>query len=536
LAAGLAGLHVRHGEPVALMLSNRPEFHIFDAAAMHLGAVPFSLYNTATIEQLEYVIASSGCRVIVTENAFLKTVLPAAAAAGTVAHVVVVDEPSDTAAGVLSVADLEASASADFDFEAAWRAVGPDDLVTLIYTSGTTGPPKCVELTHDSIIRQWRGLHAVFNIRPGGRILSWLPAAHIADRLLGQYQQICFGHQSTSVANARELSANLIDVRPTFWVAVPRIYEKFKASLEASMSPEETGAAQLGVEIIRDRMRGETVSDEREATYAALNARVLAPVRARLGLDQAEQFVVGASPFPLGVLEFFHGIGMPVCDVWGISELPIAAANPPDAPRLGTVGRPVPGVELKLAADGEILLSGPLRMRGYRNDPEKNAEAIDADGWFSTGDVGVIDEDGYLTITDRKKEIIINAAGKNMSPANIEANVKTASPLIGQAVAIGDGRPYNVALLVLDPDGAAAYARSHDLEPADVAGDPGALAVVADAIADANTRLARVEQIKRYVVLTTDWEPGGDELTPTAKLKRKAISTKYAQDIEALYA
>jgi long-subunit acyl-CoA synthetase (AMP-forming) len=249
--------------------------------------------------------------------------------------------------------------------------------------------------------------------------------------------------------------------------------------------------------------------------------------------------MIGAAPSPLEVLEFFAAIGMPICEVWGMSETTsIATLNPPDRVRLGTVGPPIPGVEVRLAEDGELLCRGDTVMAGYRNDPEKTAETIDSDGWLHTGDIAEIDEDGYLKIIDRKKELIINAAGKNMSPANIEQRLKEGSPLIGQAIAIGDGRRYNVALIVLDPDASAAFASEHglaDAAPEAMALESAVLEEVSAGVERANSHLSRVEQIKRFKVLPCDWPPAGDELTPTMKLKRKPIGEKYAAEIEALY-
>jgi long-subunit acyl-CoA synthetase (AMP-forming) len=250
--------------------------------------------------------------------------------------------------------------------------------------------------------------------------------------------------------------------------------------------------------------------------------------------------MIGAAPCPLDVLEFFAAIGIPICEVWGMSELAsVATLVPRDALRLGTVGPPIPGIEIRLDDDGEVLVRGETVMAGYRNQPQKTAETIDADGWLHTGDIGQFDERGYLKIIDRKKELIINAAGKNMSPANIEQQLKQGSPLIGQAIAIGDGRPYNVALIVLDPDAAAAFAAQHGLDDSSASGMASQQAVldeVAAGVERANAHLSRVEQIKRFKILPVDWAPGGDELTPTMKLKRKPIAVKYAAEIEALYA
>ena len=263
-------------------------------------------------------------------------------------------------------------------------------------------------------------------------------------------------------------------------------------------------------------------------------------LRAVLGLDEAASVNVGAAPTPLEVLEFFHAIGIPIGELWGMSETcGVVTINPPGRVKLGTVGPPAPGWEVRLADDGEIQVRGDAKMVGYRNQPDKTAETMDSEGWLSTGDIGALDEDGYLKIVDRKKELIINAAGKNMSPANIEAKLKAASPLIGQAVAIGDRRPYNVALIVLDPDFAPAWAAKNGLEGksiAELAEEEAAVAAIQAGVDEANARMARVEQIKKFTVLGTEWAPGGDELTPTMKLKRRPIDEKYAEEIEALYA
>jgi long-subunit acyl-CoA synthetase (AMP-forming) len=259
-----------------------------------------------------------------------------------------------------------------------------------------------------------------------------------------------------------------------------------------------------------------------------------------LGLDEARSVNVGAAPTPLEVLEFFHAIGIPLGELWGMSETcGVATINPPDRVKLGTVGPPAPGFDIRLAEDGEVLVRSEANMRGYRNQPEKTAETIDSDSWLHTGDIGELDEDGYLKIVDRKKELIINAAGKNMSPANIESHLKAVSPLIGQAIAIGDRRPYNVALIVLDPDFAPGWAQQNGLEgksAEELAADEKLIAAIQEGLDEANAKLSRVEQIKKFKVLPNEWPPGGDELTPTMKLKRKPIAEKYAGEIEALYA
>jgi len=328
---------------------------------------------------------------------------------------------------------------------------------------------------------------------------------------------------------------------------VPRIWEKLKAGLEAMFAglPDDQRepaqqALAASLQRVRLQQRGEPVPEELEAAWARADEQVFAPLRAQLGFDQFEAVNVGAAPTPVEVLEFFHAIGIPVAELWGMSETTGAGCvNPPERIKIGTVGPPSPGVEVKLADDGELLVRGDVVMSGYRNLPDKTAEAIDADGWLHTGDIAQIDDEGYVRIVDRKKEIIINAAGKNMSPANIEATLKASSPLIGQAAVIGDGRPFNTALIVLDADFAPAWAGQQGLEVTaleDLAGDPSVRDAIQAGVDAANAKLARVEQIKRFHIVRGDWLPGGDEMTPTMKLKRRPIAEKYAEEIAALYA
>jgi len=547
LAAGLAGLGVQRGDAVALMMTNRPEFNICDTAAMHLGATPFSVYNTLAGDQIAHLFSNAENRVVICEAAFAERV---AAAGGKVEHIICIDGQPP---GTITLEDVEARADAGFDFDATWQTVKPDDVLTLIYTSGTTGPPKGVELTHASMLAEIAATSSVLPVTSADRIPSYLPSAHVADRWSSHYQQMVFGLQVTCVADVRTVAAALADIRPTIWGAVPRVWEKIKAALEARIDtePDEerrqalqwavaTGVRKVRAEQAAINGDGPGPDETLLAEYAKADDLVLSKIRAQIGLDNVRWSVSGAAPTSIDVLEFFGAIGLPICELWGMSELSCCATiNPPERIKIGTVGPALPGVELSIADDGELLCRGPLLMRGYRNDPHKTAEAIDADGWMHTGDVATMDDEGYVRIVDRKKELIINAAGKNMSPANIESQLKSASPLIGQVVAIGDRRPYNVALVVLDPDACAAYAGKAgltDASPAALCEDSGVVAAVTAAVDQANAGLSRVEQIKRFRILPVDWLPGGDELTPTMKLKRKPISEKYAAEIEALYA
>jgi long-subunit acyl-CoA synthetase (AMP-forming) len=542
IATGLHTLGVRRGDTVGLMLVNRPEFNLCDAAAMHLGATPFSIYNTCSPEQVAYLFANAGNRVVITEPQFLETIR--AAGVDSLEHVISVDGSPE---GTRALVELESLEAAGFDFEAAWRAVRPDDLITICYTSGTTGPPKGVELTHANVLAESRAILPVIPVGPGDRLISYLPHAHMADRYSSHYALMLDGPELTVISDPREVAAALPEVRPTVWGSVPRVWEKLKAGLEAAIDsdPDPTRkqavrwAIDTGHRRVRAEQEGEELSDELAAEHASAEELVLSKLRERLGLAEAKSVFAGAAPTPVDVLEFFHALGLPICEVWGMSELTcVATCNPREFPRIGTVGPPLPGVEVRLAEDGELLCRGPIAMRGYRADPRQTSEALDADGWLHTGDIATIDEDGYVRIVDRKKELIINAAGKNMSPANIEAQVKASSPLIGQTIAVGDRRPYIVGLIVLDPDSAGAWASEHGLGEgtlAALAGDAGVHAEIARAIDEANSHLSRVEQVKRFSILSEDWLPGGDELTPTMKLKRRPIEAKYAEVLDALY-
>jgi long-subunit acyl-CoA synthetase (AMP-forming) len=546
LAAGFHALGVRRGDTVGFLLTNRPEFHLLDTAAMHLGATAFSIYNTSSPEQIAYLLGDAANRVLVVEAAFLDRARAAMAEDGAVEHLIVLDAAPPDA---LSLEQLEALDSGEgFDFEAGWRAVRGDDVLTLIYTSGTTGPPKGVQLTHANELAQCRGIDEAMPMRSvGGAVVSFLPMAHIADRGLTHYGQMAWGDTLTCCPDPAQIFAHAVDARPTRFGAVPRVWEKLKAALEAGFAAEPdpgkreavSAAIENGLRSVRAEQAGERVPDDLRQAHERADEAIFSSIRAKLGFDRCESFIIGAAPAPRDVFEFFAAIGIPICEVWGMSELSsIATLVPQDNIRFGTVGPPLPGVEIKLADDGEVLVRGATVMAGYRNQPEKTAETIGADGWLRTGDIGQFDDAGFLKIVDRKKELIINAAGKNMSPANIEQHLKSGSPLIGQAIAIGDARPYNVALLVLDPDASAAFASGRglaDASPEAMCREASVLAEVRAGVDRANSHLSRIEQIKRFTVLPVDWPPAGDELTPTMKLKRKPIGEKYRAEIEALY-
>jgi len=537
LAGGLAKLGAGRGDAIAIMLSNRPEFHIADLAAVALGATPFSMYTTYPPEEIRYLVSDSGARVVLVEQAFLSAVLEARNDLPQLEHVIVVD--GEATADTLALADVEGS-NPDFD-PSAQEPVGPDDVLTLIYTSGTTGPPKGVQLSHHNVMFAAKGIEEVITFDSGSRVISWLPAAHIAERMAHHYIPVIYAGTVTCCPNPREIVTYLPQVHPNWFFAVPRIWEKLKAGLDAMLAgqPEEDALA-ASLERVRRKQRGQPVLDELEQKVAQADEQIFSKLRTMLGLDQLTAVNVGAAPTPVEVLEFFHAIGVELAELWGMSETCGAGTcNRPGAVKIGTVGPPGPGCEIRIADDGEVLVRSPFVMLGYRNQPDKTAEAIDSDGWLHTGDIGELDDDGYLRLIDRKKEIIINSAGKNMSPANIEAAIKSSGPLIGQAVCIGDRRPYNTALIVLDSDYAPQWAAGQGLDEKaleELADEPKVIDTVQQGIDAANSHLSRVEQIKKFKVVPGDWLPGGDELTPTMKLKRRPIAEKYAAEIDEMYA
>lgn len=541
IAGGLKSLGVERGDRVGMLLGARADFIPIDLAAVSIGALPFSIYQTLAPDQIEYVVDDSGAKLIITEPAFLPNLLEVRKNLTGLEKIVVIGGEG----GDMTLEQLEA-VDPDFDPAPIAAEVGLDDPLTLIYTSGTTGPPKGVLLTQGNLMSMLTTvMHSVLDIPPdGGRVISWLPAAHIAERGANYYTPVLHGLEVHICPDPKRIIEFLPKVRPAWFFAVPRIWEKLKAGLEgnlAGLPDEQREKAQAGLDAAIQKVRleqaGEEVPEELAADVAAADEALFSHLRVALGFDEAVAVSAGAAPTPVEVLEFFHAIGIPVGELWGLSETcGVISINPPSRIKIGTVGPPVPGVEMRVAEDGELLCRSPFVMKEYRNKPEKTAETI-VDGWLLTGDIGEIDQDGYISILDRKKELIINAAGKNMSPANIEAQIKVASPLINQAVTVGDGKPYNVALIVLDPDFAPVWASQNGIEGSfeDLAGDERIEAAIRAAVDEANSKLARVEQIKKFKLIPGEWVPGGDELTPTMKLKRKPIAEKYGSEIDELY-
>ncbi len=549
---GFIGLGLKPGDFALIQARCIPEHSIADLGIVHARATPVSLYNTLSPEQICYIANHCGARIAVVEDvAFLERFLKVRDEMPLLEKIVLLKGADDAATDwVIPWDELIAAGRAEAEknpgaFDGSWKQVTPDDLATLIYTSGTTGPPKAVMDTHRNIIWHFEATQRVYEFHPDDHGLSYLPLAHAAGRTGAHWNPLLFGGTVITCPEITELLLFLIENRPTLFVGVPRVYEKLYAGMQAALAaqPDENlkkmvlDAVDVGRELVEHEQKGADVPDELRARYEAA-APILQAVRARVGLDQLRVALVGAAPIATEVIEFFHALGIRVSEVWGMSELTaVATANGEERIKVGSVGFAIPGVEVKLAEDGELLARGGNLMKGYYKDPEKTAEAIDSDGWMHTGDIGSVDEDGYYSVIDRKKELIITAGGKNISPANLENGLKQ-HPLIGQACVIGDRRAYLTALIVLDGEVAPAWAKSKGIEAqtiGELANHPDVVAEVQKAVDTVNEQVSRVENVRRFAILPAEWTAESDELTPTLKLKRRVINSKYADDIEGLY-
>ncbi len=544
VASALAELGVGRGTRVAMLIGNRPEFHVADMAVLLLGGTPISIYNSSSADQIRFLVHHSRAQVMVVENVgYLERVAAVRDDLPDLAHVVIVDDP-DGGAGD-SVPRWDALLAAEpVDLAVAAQLAEPGDLATVIYTSGTTGDPKGVMLDHANICWTIESTRLTMGKSlEGYRLVSYLPMAHIAERMTSHYTGVAFGYELTTCEDIRFLGAALGDTRPQVFFGVPRTYEKMHAVVRSLLAADPAKEAEfdraleLGKLAADARSRGETLAGDLARQWEQADAAILHPVLQLLGLDAVEVAVSGAAPVPVEILEFFRGLGLPLSEIYGLSETSGPLTWEPERVRLGTVGPPIPGLELRLAGDGEVLCRGGNIFRGYLDDPVRTAEALSPDGWLATGDIGELDEAGYLRIVDRKKELIITAGGKNISPANIEAALR-AQPLIGQAAVFGDGQPHIAGLLVLDPDVAPAWAAAHRVPDTGfdaLARDPVILAEVGREVDEANERFAHAEQVRAWKLLPNEWLPDSDELTPTMKLKRRGVAAKYAREIAELF-
>jgi len=554
VAAALISYGVQPGDTVAVMASNRIEHVLADLGGLHAGATPMSIYNTLSPDQVAYIAGQSSPTLVIVETADHLARWESALAGGGIRKVVVIDESARPEGdrfvswAVLLEDGKAARRAPDADSEIGRRIadISPDQPATILYTSGTTGNPKGVLITHHMVL--FEATSSLETADPQGEnvFISYLPFAHIAERTLGMYIPWIRGANIHLIGDPAQLLGALGEVRPTRFFGVPRVWEKIRTGVSAKLAAEPDEAKRAGIEQamavglawVESQQYGETTSPELQAQYEAADAQILGLLRMLLGLDRCEWAASAAAPMPLEVARFFAGLGMKIYDVYGMTETCAAVTScGPDSFRLGTVGRALAGIEIALADDGEILARGPVSTPGYFRQEDATRALIDDDGWVHTGDIGELDDDGFLKVVDRKKELIITSSGKNIAPSNIENYLKE-SPIVGHAMAIGDGQPYVVAVLTLDGEIAPLVAQHAGIEftdLADLAATPQIQAMAQAAVDSANARLSRPEQVKRWTLLPTEWTAESAELTPTLKLKRRVVTSNYAQEIAALY-
>jgi long-chain acyl-CoA synthetase len=542
-AQGLLVDRVAVGERVLLMMRNRPDFHWLDLAAQFVRATPVSIYNSSSPEEIQYLANDCGARIAIVEDAgYLDRLLKVRDDLPQLERIYVIQHvDGELPAGVQPADSLMQHGAADLDELGA--ATSPDDLATLIYTSGTTGPPKGVMLSQYNVVYTQDILIESIEVSDltGWRVVSYLPMAHIAERMVSHYNTLISGSAVYCCPDFNELSTYLRDVRPQLLFGVPRVYEKIHAGVNAALAADPEKRRQfnegvaLAIEIKRAQIAGTDTQEQRD-TWDFLDAVAFSTVRQLIGLDELRLATSGAAPIPAAILEWFTAIGVPLSEIYGMSESSGPMTYSPRRNKPGYVGQAIPGCEVRIAEDGEVVCRGGNVFVGYLNQPEKTAETL-VDGWLHSGDIGTLDAEGYLKIVDRKKELIITSGGKNVSPANLEGALKMI-PLVGQACAIGDNRKYIAALLVLDTDVAPTWAAAHgktEQSLVELAADEELLAEIQQAVDEVNEQFAQVEQIKRFTVLGEEWLPDSDVLTPTSKLKRRGIHARYAKEIEAMY-
>jgi long-chain acyl-CoA synthetase len=527
------------------MLRNIAEFHVLDMATYFCGGTAISIYNSSSPDQIAYLVGHCEAHLGVVEDiGFLESFLKVRDELPALQHLGVLRDPDGRRPDdVFSYEDLLAADPVDLA-EAA-SVAQPEDLATLIYTSGTTGPPKGVTITHQNVAWTIESLRRCidFESYAGKRLVSYLPMAHIAERMVSHYQQAFLGYEVTCCPNPGDVAAYAREVRPQLMFGVPRVWEKLYGGVMGALGadPEKAAPSNGAVEAAKplvDAIHWGAATAGQNAAYEARDAAAVANVRAMLGLDQVEVAITGAAPIPAELLSWFRAIRVPLSEIYGMSESSGPMTWTARRVKPGSVGPAIPGCEVELAeGDNEIICRGGNVFQGYLNDPEKTADTLDAEGWLHSGDIGQVDEDGYFTIVDRKKELIITAGGKNLSPANLEANLKLI-PLVGQACAIGDNRPFVSALVVLDPEVATAWAGAEGIEFTDLndlAGKPEVRAEIEKGLAEVMAQFNNAERVKKVVILGEEWLPDSAELTPTSKLKRRGVHAKYAEEIESIY-
>ncbi|HXZ99065.1 MAG TPA: long-chain fatty acid--CoA ligase [Candidatus Binatia bacterium] len=551
VAAFLVSEGVVPGDHVAIWSSNRPEWYIADAGVLLARAVPVPIYLTLTAKQGGYELGHSETRVAFVENQrILERVSEVWAGLPALQRVVVMAGLDGTSGDGLVLPwkpalDLgqTALASVGDEVDHRIRSARVDDVATLIYTSGTTAQPKAAQLTHANVIAAVAALAGIFPTGPDDRELCYLPLAHVVERLVSEFCSYYHGNAVWFLDGMENLAARLKEVRPTYFFGVPRVWEKMALRIEERLRAEagvRGRIARRGVRMARRAARlealGRPVPAGLRTARGLADRLVLKTIRRETGLDQARYIVSGAAPIGVDTLRFFQGLGLPITEGYGQTEnSAIATMNRPGDIRVGTVGPACPDTEIRLDEDGEILVRGPTVFIGYLKDAPATGEALDEGGWLHTGDIGQLDDRGFLRITDRKKDLIITAGGKNIAPGPIEIRL-AAHPLVSHAVCIGDRRPFVSALLALDPEELSHWAAERGIPgPPEQVGTSAAFREeISSWVAEVNTELSQVEQVKRWILLPHDFQMG-DELTPTLKVMRRVVLRKYAREIDDLY-
>jgi long-chain acyl-CoA synthetase len=549
--AGLRELGIEPGDKVAIHAENRPAWVFADLAIQAMGAISVGVYPTSPASEVEYLLSHSEAKVVIVEDeeqydktAEVRHLLPH------LRHIVVVDPRGvrhDGDGTVLTLADVEAmgaGATIDDLAEASAR-LASDDVAIIVYTSGTTGPPKGAMISHGNLMAAARSARGIYDVAADDDVLSYLPLCHIAERLISVVNAVGLGYRVNFGEGGDALLTDLGEVQPTFFVGVPRVWEKMLAAVEIRMGDASWLKRAVyrfwksqGTRLARKRMR-DAMNPFDHVWYALGWAMLYRSTRQKLGLMRVRNAVSGAAPISPAVLEYFWALGVPVREVYGQTENTAQATMTPAGDvRIGTVGVPVPGAEVRIdPATGEILTRGSGTFVGYYRNPEATAETVDSDGWLHTGDVGVIDGDGFLTITDRMKDIIITAGGKNISPSEIENKLKV-SPFIREAIVVGDGRKYLTALIGIESDTVGNWATRKQIPYttyADLSAKPEVEKLIADVVAEANVELAQVETIKAFRLLQKELDQEDGEMTATQKVKRAAIAAEFADLIDSMY-
>lgn len=543
-ARALVATGVEPGQGVVILAFNRPEWYVANLAAMAAGARPAGIYTNSTPGQCRYITEHAEAAVAVVENRDALERLQGAGGRPAGLEAVVLMDGEAAEPGVLTWGDFLARGSAAHDAEVDRRtaAAAPDDVATLIYTSGTTGTPKGVMLTHRNLAFIAVKAREILPVGAGDRLISYLPLSHIAEQVVSHLLSLATGATVHFAESLEKLPENLREVRPHLFLGVPRVWEKVQAGIQAAGAQASPLRRRIAAWARGIGLAGGYADQEgrpRPWSYGLADRLVFSKVRKRLGFDEARMLVVSAAPIAKETLDFFQSLALPIMEVYGMSECTgPTTMSVPKRYRLGRAGYAIPGTELKVAEDGEILMRGPHVFKGYYKSDEATREALDAEGWIHSGDVGDIDADGFLRVTDRKKEILITSGGKNIAPQHLEGKLKQIAA-VSQAVAIGDRRAYVVALLTLDPARVAAEAEkagSPARTPEAAARCPVFKAHVERQVEAINASLARYETIKKVALLPKELTVEAGELTPTLKLKRRVILERHEETIEALYA